>query len=96
MQHWNWAKIVKMAAAICQSSAEARQMARTQWLAWQEFNNGIDSVTTEHWAGLSTEPQEVDRKLTSVFTMPDTPKASLPLKLSELSLIESGPTQQGW
>ncbi|KAG8724993.1 hypothetical protein FRC09_010741 [Ceratobasidium sp. 395] len=82
-----------LALAICQSIAEARWMAQTQQLAWKEFNEAIDSVTMKHWASLSTEPQEVDGKLTSVFTMPNTPEASLPLKLSELSLIESSPTQ---
>ncbi|KAG8795060.1 hypothetical protein FRC12_018356 [Ceratobasidium sp. 428] len=40
-------------------------MAHTQKLNWEAFHNTIDTVTTDHWATLSLEPQAVDGKTTS-------------------------------
>ncbi|KAG8713882.1 hypothetical protein FRC09_018212 [Ceratobasidium sp. 395] len=92
MHQWNWSKTVRMALAIATRIVEARKMAHAQKLDWEAFHNTIDTVTTDHWATLSLEPQAVDGKTTSVFSMPDTLEMSLSLKMSELALLESSAT----
>lgn len=55
---------------------EAQRMAAEHLAAFEDLNDSIDSLITEEWSSMSTEPSYKDGRWISVFSMTESPGES--------------------
>ncbi|KAG8725098.1 hypothetical protein FRC09_008776 [Ceratobasidium sp. 395] len=99
MQQWNRKKTISMASYLARKWNEAIEMQQEQYNAWLEFSATFPAEDVCAWEGLSTEPERVDGKWTSVFALPENDAQqtnylvamSLTIKLQELVECEQLP-----
>ncbi|KAF8603735.1 hypothetical protein BDV93DRAFT_556113 [Ceratobasidium sp. AG-I] len=89
MQDWNWKKTVGIITHLLKKHKEALRMSREQEDMWNAFHSLLSRDLTSKWEGLSTEPERINGKWTSVFLMSSTPEASVTQMLLTLNKAEA-------